>query len=62
VGWRGGRGGDSEGNLINVQYKPIWNCHNELPRYNEYILILNIGKKSPSDLPICGTEKLLGKR
>jgi hypothetical protein len=24
-------GGD---NLSNVQYKPIWNCHNESPLYN----------------------------
>jgi hypothetical protein len=25
------RGRDSEGDLTNVQYKPIWNCHNEPP-------------------------------
>jgi hypothetical protein len=28
------------GDLTNVQYKPIWNCHNESHLYNEYILIL----------------------
>jgi hypothetical protein len=28
-----------EGDLTNVQYKPIQNCHNESPLYNEYILI-----------------------
>jgi hypothetical protein len=33
------RWGDGRGNLTNVQYKPIWNCHNESPLYNEYILI-----------------------
>jgi hypothetical protein len=26
---RGFRGRYSGGELINVQYKPIWNCHNE---------------------------------
>jgi hypothetical protein len=36
---QGGRDGAS--NLINVKYKPIWNCHNEYPMYNEYILIKN---------------------
>jgi hypothetical protein len=25
------RGRDDGGDLINVQYKPIWNCHNESP-------------------------------
>jgi hypothetical protein len=25
--------------LHNVQYKPIWNCHNGSPLYNEYTLI-----------------------
>jgi hypothetical protein len=33
------RGRDSGGDRTNVQYKPIWNCHNESPLYNEYILI-----------------------
>jgi hypothetical protein len=27
------------GHLINVQYKPIWNCHSEPLLYDEYILI-----------------------
>jgi hypothetical protein len=27
------------GDLTNVQYKPIWNSHNDSPLYNEYILI-----------------------
>jgi hypothetical protein len=31
--------GDDEGNLTNVQYKAIQNCHNESPLYNKYILI-----------------------
>jgi hypothetical protein len=33
-------GGEKErwwGELNNVQYKPIWNCHNESPLYNRYI-------------------------
>jgi hypothetical protein len=38
--WRDG--GD---NATNVQYKPIWNYHNEFPLYNEYILIKTIFKK-----------------
>jgi hypothetical protein len=37
--WRevfvGGRG-DGRGNLTNVQYKAIWNWHNESFLYNEY--------------------------
>jgi hypothetical protein len=33
------RGRESGSDLTNVQYKPIWNCHNECPLYNEYILI-----------------------
>jgi hypothetical protein len=33
------RGRDGGGDLTNVQYKPIWNCHYESPLYNEYILI-----------------------
>jgi hypothetical protein len=32
------------GDLTNVQYKPIWNCYNESPLYNQYILIK---KKKP---------------
>jgi hypothetical protein len=31
-------------------YKPIWNCHNEFPLYNEYILIKNLRKKTPKNL------------
>jgi hypothetical protein len=34
-----GRGRDGRGYLINVQYEPIWNCDNEYPLYNKYILI-----------------------
>jgi hypothetical protein len=30
---------DGRGDLTNVQYKPIGNCHNESPLYNKYILI-----------------------
>jgi hypothetical protein len=36
---RGLRGRDGRGDLTKVQYKPIWNCHNESPLYNKYILI-----------------------
>jgi hypothetical protein len=32
------RGRDSKGDLTNVQYKPIWNCHSEFSLYYEYIL------------------------
>jgi hypothetical protein len=28
---KGSRGRDEKGNLTNVQYKPICNCHNESP-------------------------------
>jgi hypothetical protein len=28
---RGLRERDDEGDLINVQYKPVWNCHQNLP-------------------------------
>jgi hypothetical protein len=35
--------GDGGGELTNVHCKPIWNCHNEFPLYNEYILILKRG-------------------
>jgi hypothetical protein len=31
-------GGDGWGHLANVQCKAIWNCHNESPMHNEYIL------------------------
>jgi hypothetical protein len=31
---------DSEGDLTNVQYKPVQNCHNESPLYNKHILII----------------------
>jgi hypothetical protein len=30
------------GDLTNIQYKPIWNCHNESTLYNRYILIKKI--------------------
>jgi hypothetical protein len=30
-----GGGADGGDNLTNVQCKPIWNCHNESPLYNE---------------------------
>jgi hypothetical protein len=33
------RGREGGGNLTNVLYKPIWNCYNESPLYNEYILV-----------------------
>jgi hypothetical protein len=36
------RGRDRGGDLTNVQYKPIWNCHNKSTLYNEYILINKI--------------------
>jgi endonuclease I len=35
------RGRDSVGDLTNVQYKLIWNCHSESPSNNEHILIKN---------------------
>jgi hypothetical protein len=34
-------GRDGGDNLINIQQKPIWNCHNESPLYNEYVLKKN---------------------
>jgi hypothetical protein len=37
---RRSRGRNGGGHLTNVQYKPIWSCHNESPLYKEYILIL----------------------
>jgi hypothetical protein len=37
-GVRRGAGG-GEGNLTSIQCKPIWNCYNECPLYNEYTLI-----------------------
>jgi hypothetical protein len=30
-GGRVSRGRDGRGDLTNVQYKPIWNCHSETP-------------------------------
>jgi hypothetical protein len=36
---KGLRQGDGRGDLTNIQCKAIWNCHNESPLYNEYILI-----------------------
>jgi hypothetical protein len=41
---RGLRGRDGGGDLTNVQYKPIWNCHYEFPQYNKYILIKTLNK------------------
>jgi hypothetical protein len=41
---RGLRRRDGGGDLTNVQCKPIWNCHNESPLYNKYILIKNFNK------------------
>jgi hypothetical protein len=38
---KGSRGTDGGDDLTNVQYKPIWNCHNGSILYNEYILIKN---------------------
>jgi hypothetical protein len=35
---KGSRGGDGGGDLTNVQYKSVWNCHTSCPLYNEYIL------------------------
>jgi hypothetical protein len=35
--------------ITNVQWKPIQNCHNESPLYNEYILI-KMGKKETQDI------------
>jgi hypothetical protein len=32
--------GQPGGDVTNVQYKLIWNCHYESPLYNKYILIL----------------------
>jgi hypothetical protein len=40
--WRGGDGGSD---LTNAYFKAIWNCHNESPLYNEYILI-KMGKNN----------------
>jgi hypothetical protein len=37
---------DSGGDLTNVQYKPVWNCHNEYPLYNKYILIKKLMGKN----------------
>jgi hypothetical protein len=33
------KGTDGGDDIINAQSDPIWNCHNESPLYNEYILI-----------------------
>jgi hypothetical protein len=33
------RGTDSGSDLTNKQCKPIWNCNNDSPMYNEYTLI-----------------------
>jgi hypothetical protein len=44
---RGPRGRDIGGDLTNVQYKPIWDCHNESLLYNKYNLIKKFnGNKS----------------
>jgi hypothetical protein len=45
--WSGAEGvgeRDGGGDLTNVQYKPIWNCHNDFPLHNEHILIKNFKK------------------
>jgi hypothetical protein len=39
------QGRENGGDLTNVQYKPIRNCHNEFPQYNEYILIFEKSEK-----------------
>lgn len=31
---KGLSGGDSGGDITNVQYQPTWNCYNEFPLYN----------------------------
>jgi hypothetical protein len=38
-------GRNGEDDLTNIQYKPIWNCHNEFPLYNEYKSNKNCKKK-----------------
>jgi hypothetical protein len=45
VGVAGLRGRRGKGNLTNVQSEASWNCHNESPLYNKYILI-KMGKQS----------------
>jgi hypothetical protein len=35
------KGQEGRDDLTNVQYKPIWNFHNESSLYNKYILIKN---------------------
>jgi hypothetical protein len=44
---RGPRERNSGGVLTSVQYKPIWNYHNESPLCNKYILILKKNALSP---------------
>jgi hypothetical protein len=39
VGQGGDWGQEMMGQVTNVQYKSIWNCHYEFPPYNDYILI-----------------------
>jgi hypothetical protein len=41
----GSRGRYDGADLTNVQYKPIWNCHNKSLLYNEYVLIKRFFKK-----------------
>jgi hypothetical protein len=36
---RESRGKHGRGSLMNVQYNPIWSCHNESPLNNKYNLI-----------------------
>jgi hypothetical protein len=36
---KGHRGRDAGRDLTNVQYKCTWNCPNESPLYNDYIMI-----------------------
>jgi hypothetical protein len=51
-GWRERYSG---GDLTNVPYKHIWNCHNEFPLYNKYILIKKNFKRK--GLPILNQQK-----
>jgi hypothetical protein len=40
------RGRECKGDLNNLQYRHVWNCHNESSLYKEYILIKIYFKKS----------------
>jgi hypothetical protein len=65
VGGEGAEEEDSGGDLSNVWYKPICNCHDDFPLNNEYILIktqtflyitkmykINLGKLCYSQYPM----------